>query len=156
MKTTIVFHSYSGVTRGVAEAVHAACDGELIEVVPTKGYNSLTAYTLGCMRAKKGACDEVRPDPIDVSGSDCVVIGTPVWAWKPTPVINGAIRALKGCEGKPVVTFATCGGKPGDTLETLRSALEERGMTLRGECLMTKREITEKTQELIRLVKGTT
>lgn len=155
MKTVIVFHSYSGVTRGVAKAVCAACGGELIEVVPAKGYNTLTAYTLGCMRAKKGECDEVQPDLIDVSGSDLVVIGTPVWAWKPTPVTNGAIRALKGCEGKPVITFATCGGKPGDTMDTLKSALEKRGMALRGECLMTRRDIAEKTQDLIKLVKGT-
>ena len=44
----------------------------------------------------KEECDPIEPAAIDVSGSDLIVIGTPVWAFKATPAINGAIAALIG------------------------------------------------------------
>jgi hypothetical protein len=48
----------------------------------------------------KEELDPIEPETIDVSVSDLVVIGTPVWAFKATPAINAAIAALKGCDGK--------------------------------------------------------
>ena len=54
MKTSIIYHSYSGITRGIAEKIQKACGGDLIEVKPKQNYSSLTAYTLGCYRAMKG------------------------------------------------------------------------------------------------------
>ena len=109
MKTSIIYHSYSGITRGVAEQIQKACGGDLIEVKLKKNYSSLTAYSLGCYRARKEECDPIEPETIDVSASDIIVIGTPVWAFKATPAINAAIAALKGCDGKKAVIFATCG-----------------------------------------------
>lgn len=133
MKTSIIFHSYSGNTRSVAEKVRDACDGKLVEVKPTSDYSSLTAYTLGCYRAMKGVSDPIGPKAIDVADDDVIVIGTPVWAARATPAVNAAVAALQGCRGKNAVIFATCGGKEGDTLPMLRKALEEKGVTVAGE-----------------------
>jgi flavodoxin len=47
MPTCIIFHSYSGITRGIAEKIEKACGGSLIEVVPRKAYNKLTVYLAG-------------------------------------------------------------------------------------------------------------
>ncbi len=96
MKTSIIYHSYSGITRGIAEMIQEACGGDLIEVKLKKNYSSLTAYTLGCYRATKEQCDPIEPETIDVSTADLIIIGTPVWAFKATPAINGAVAALKG------------------------------------------------------------
>ncbi len=73
MKTSIIYHSYSGITRGVAEQIQKACGGDLIEVKLKKNYSSLTAYSLGCYRARKEECDPIEPETIDVShiGSYC-------------------------------------------------------------------------------------
>ena len=109
MKTSIIYHSYSGITRGIAEKIQKACGGDLIEVKPKENYSTLTAYSLGCYRAMKEECDKIEPETIDVSTSDLIVIGTPVWAFKATPATNAAIAALKGCDGKKAVIFATCG-----------------------------------------------
>jgi len=133
MKTSIIFYSYSGNTRGVAEKVRAACGGDLVEVKPESSYFSLTAYTIGCYRAMKGMSDPIEPETIDVSPDDVIVIGTPVWAGRATPAINAAVAALDGCRGKKAVVFATCGKDGGDTLPNVRKALEERGVTVAGE-----------------------
>jgi flavorubredoxin len=89
----------------------------------------------------KEECDPIEPETIDVSASDLIVIGTPVWAFKATPAINAAIAALKGCDGKKAVIFATCGGTAKDTLPIMKKALESKGVTVLGEYLFTQKEI---------------
>lgn len=155
MKTCIIYHSYSGVTRGIAEKINATCGGDLVEVKPKDNYSTLTAYSVGCIRARKEVCDPIIPDTIDVSLYDLIVIGTPVWAWKATPAINGAIAALKGCEGKKAVIFATCGSSAKETLPIMKKALEKRGVRVSGELVLNKSEIAgnEKINELFSLIR---
>ena len=141
MKAIIIFYSYSGITRGVAEAAKTACGGDLVEVKPREKYSSLTAYTLGCFRALRDEGEPIDPEMIDVSAYDLIVIGTPVWAWKATPPVNAAIAALTGCEGKRAVLFATCGASAKETLPTLRRALEAKGVVVNGEFVFTRKEI---------------
>mgnify|MGYP000872192041 FL=1 len=138
MNACYIYHSYSGTTRRVAERVRAACGGDCIEVVPRRSYHALTAYTLGCMRARNRECDPIDPEVIDVSGYDLIVIGTPVWAFRATPAINAAIAALKGAEGKNALVFATCGGQPGETIPLVREALERKGARVIGEKVFMK------------------
>jgi len=133
MKTSIIYHSYSGNTRSVAEKVRDACGGELIEVVSKEYSSKITAYTIGCYRAMKGMSDPIEPKTIDVAADDVIVIGTPVWAGKATPAINAAVAALEGCKGKKAVIYATCGKNGGDSLPILKKALGERGVTVTGE-----------------------
>ena len=143
MKTSIIFNSYSGNTRGVAEKVHAACGGELIEVVSKEYSSKITAYTIGCYRAMKGMSDPIEPKTIDVAADDVIVIGTPVWAGKATPGINAAVAALAGCKGKKAVIYATCGKDGGDSLPILKKALEERGVTVAGEFVFDKNGVKD-------------
>ena len=143
MKTIIVYHSFSGVTRGIAERVRTACGGDLVEVSPLEPYSKPTAYTLGTLRARGGKPDAVQPAAIDVAAYDLVVLGTPVWAWRPTPVMNGALAALAGAAGKKAVTFATCGSAPGDTLQQLRGALVAKGAEVVGEFSFTVRDLKD-------------
>ena len=156
MNTCIIYYSYSGITRGVAEKIQTACGGDLIEVKSKEHYSRLTAYTRGSYRAMKEERDPIEPETIEVSVSDLVVIGTPVWAFKATPAINAAIAALKGCDGKKAIIFATCGGSAKDTLPILKKALEAKGMTVAGEFVLNRKEIGEgqKINVLIESIKA--
>jgi Putative NADPH-quinone reductase (modulator of drug activity B) len=156
MKTCIIFHSYTGITRGIAERVKAACGGELLEVQPRQAYSKLTAYTTGCLRARRGEADPIDPEIIDAGFSDVIVLGTPVWAFKPTPAINGAISALQNCDGKKAVIFATCGGQAGDTTTVIKKALEAKGVKVVAEFTFNKNDVTDekKIAELVAAVKA--
>ena len=156
MKISIIYHSYSGITRGIAEQIQAACGGDLIEVRPKTPYNKITAYTTGSMRARREEADPVEPGEIDLAASDLIVIGTPVWFWKTTPVTNGAINALRNCEGKKAVLFATCGSKAGETIPIMKKALILKGVTIIGEYVLTRRDIIkgEKVAEVVDAVKA--
>jgi len=143
MKTIIVYHSFSGVTRTIAEHLREAGGGDLVEVRPSQPYSKLTAYTLGGFRARGGKADAVEPAAIDVSAYDLIVLGTPVWAGRPTPVINGAIAALAGAEGKRAVIFATCGSSPGETLPYLRDALTAKDVRVTREFSFSPRDLQD-------------
>lgn len=128
IRTCVIFYSYSGVTRHVAEGIRNASGCDLIEVRTKTPYSTFTAYTTGVLRSRKRSLDEIEPGEIDVSEYDLLIIGTPVWAWKPSPAINAAVQALIGCEGKRAVIFSTCSNQPGEALPLLKEALAARGV----------------------------
>ncbi|PKG31995.1 metalloregulator ArsR/SmtB family transcription factor [Methanoregula sp.] len=133
VRACVIFYSYSGITRRVAGGIRNASGCDLIEVRTRAPYSSFTAYTKGVLRSRKGACDPIEPGEIDVSDYDLLIIGTPVWAWKPSPAINAAVKALRGCEGKMAVIFSTCNNQPGEALHILRRSLEARCVTVMAE-----------------------
>jgi DNA-binding transcriptional ArsR family regulator len=137
VRACVIYYSYTGVTRSIAEGIRSASGCALIEVRTKKPYTAFTAYTTGVLRSRKGAMDPIVPAVIDVSGYDLIVIGTPVWAWKPAPAINTAVRALRGCEGKMAVIFTTCRNQPGEALPILAGALAERGVKVMAEISLT-------------------
>jgi DNA-binding transcriptional ArsR family regulator len=141
LNACVIYYSYTGVTRGVAEQICNACGCDLIEVQTRKKYSTFTAYTKGVMRSRKEVCDPIIPGEIDVSQYDLLIIGTPVWAWKPAPAINSAIKVLKGCEGKKAIIFVTSCGQPGEALPLMKKSLESRGVEVIGDIGLTKDEI---------------
>ena len=157
MKITIIYASYTGTTHRVAEQVKKNAGGELVEV---KSHDLLSRFVALMGRHSPGMNvreSGVVPEQIDLSSSDLVVIGTPVWGGRPVPAIKNAVAGLTGCEKKPVVLFATCGDKPGATLADLATAVTAKGMTVTGQFAFNKKEIAEGTgvTALIEKVKNT-
>ena len=156
MSVCIVYHSETGNTKGVAEAVAKTTTAVLIPVRDCAGYNKITMYLLGAPRAHAGEKATIEPSRIDVSAHDLIVFGSPVWAWSPTPAANAAIAALYGCEGKKGMVFATSGGKPGDTLAILKQALEGRKVKVEGTFHFSRKELGDekKLKEFIDAIKS--
>lgn len=140
IRACVIFYSYSGVTRRVAEGIRSASGCDLVEVRTKKPYTWLTLFPTGVMRARKQACDPIEPGTIDVSGYDLLIIGTPVWTGKPTPAINAAVKALSGCEGKMAVVFITYLNCPGEALEILGKALADRGVRVMAEISLDEKD----------------
>jgi DNA-binding transcriptional ArsR family regulator len=140
IRACVIFYSYSGITRRVAEGIRNASGCDLIEVRANQPYTSFSVYTKGVLRSRKEACDAIEPAEIDVSGYDLLIIGTPVWVSKPAPPANAAVRALKGCEGKMAVLFTTCLNQPGEALPLLRKALSARGVRVMAEISLDEKD----------------
>ena len=155
MSICIVYHSETGNTKKVAEAIARATGAVLIPVKDTAGYSKITMYLRGAPRARRGEKAVIEPSKIDVSAYDLIILGSPVWAWSPTPAANAAIAALTGCEGKKGMVYATCGGKAGDTLQRMRDALEQRKVRVEDSFLFMKRELgdAKKIGEFVDAVK---
>jgi DNA-binding transcriptional ArsR family regulator len=130
IRACIIFYSYSGVTRGIAETFRNVTGCDLVEVKPVKAYTWRNLFPTGIVRARNLACDPIEPSEIDVSGYDLLIVGTPVWVGRPTPPINCAVKALRGCEGKMAVPFITYLNQPGDALAILSRELADRGVRI--------------------------
>ncbi len=143
MSRCVIYHSHTGVTRSLAQKIKAACGADLIEVMPKKTYNRLSLYTFGMVRAIKGEQDPIEQKKIDVAGYDLLILGTPVWAGKPTPAFNTAISALKGCEGKKAVILVTCKSQPGQTAGIVRKRLLDMGIKVIGVFVFTERDLAD-------------
>lgn len=141
MKSVVIYHSHSGVTRGVARHLSKNLGAGMIEVSPEKEYSSLMAVPKGCYRAMKGLADSIRPQTIDVSEYDIVIIASPVWAGKPTPVINGAIDALTGCQDKMVYAIMTCRSAESGTQAMVHyvDRLKKKGLAIAGTSVLDKK-----------------
>jgi len=144
MKTSIIYASFTGTTHGIAEEIQKQCGGDLIEVKSRDLLSRFVAFMGRHSPGMKVRDSGIAPEKIDLSRSDLVVIGTPVWGGKPVPAIRKAVAGLRGCEGKPVVIFATCGEKPGQTLPVLAQALSAKGMTVAGQFSFNKNEIQDR------------
>lgn len=140
IRACVIFYSFSGITRRVAEGIRNASGCDLIEVRARTPYTALTAYTKGILHSRKEACDPIEPAEIDVSGYDLLIIGTPVWVSKPAPPANTAVRALRGCEGKMAVVFTTCLNQPGEALPVLSKALAARGVRVMAEISLNEKD----------------
>lgn len=154
MKICIIYHSESGNTRHVAQHLASACDAHLVEITDRTPYMKLTRFLVRCKKARNEEKTDIEPVVVDVSDYNTLVFGSPVWAFKPTPVIHTAIDSLKGCEGKKAVAFSTHGGRPGQTDETFRKWIESRGMKLVGVTGIHQNDVEneKKTHEIFSLI----
>lgn len=143
MKITVIYYSLSGKTRTIAEKIRREFSGDLIEVAPKQQYSTLSAVTKGCYRSLTGTEDPITPEKIDVTDVDLIVLATPVWAGRPTPVINGAIHALFGQGGKKTFLIATCGdAKSGDqAIALLRTRASDSGLVVIGDAILDKQAV---------------
>ncbi|MDI6718696.1 MAG: NAD(P)H-dependent oxidoreductase [Methanomicrobiales archaeon] len=155
MPICYIYHSRDGHTRGVAERCASELGGERIEVRDKSGYNAVTVYLIGAFRARLGRRDPIEPKAIDVSACDTLVVGSPVWAGKPTPAMNSALDALTGARGKKGIVYVTCGGSPGVSMELLKRGLAARGVQVKKGEIFTHRDLPEgeKIQRFVETVR---
>jgi flavodoxin len=154
MKICIIYHSETGNTRHVAQHLSSAFDSKLVEINNVAPYSRFTRFLVWCKMARREELTKTEPESIDVSDYDLIVLGSPVWAFKPTPVIHTAIVGLKGCMGKPAVAFSTHGGSPGQTDTTFKKWIEARGMVLAAVININEKDIesVKMNKELVALV----
>ena len=128
----IIYHSETGHTRAIALNAAKKTGATLIEVRPQQHYCRMGKYLHGAMKAAQNQKDAVYPAEINISPFDIIIVGTPVWSQHPTPVINGAIAALRGAKkGTEAIVFTTCFAHAGRAATPLKDALREVGIPVR-------------------------
>jgi flavodoxin len=111
MNALIVYYSWSGNTRRVAEEIQSQTDADIFELVPEKPYTD--NYNTLLDIAQKEQRDNARPA---ISGSidgiadyDVVYIGYPNW-WSDMPMILYSFFDAYDLSGKMIAPFCTSGG----------------------------------------------
>lgn len=125
MKVLVVYYSYGGNTRKIAEKVAKALHAELAELRTVKAYsgNYDEVVEEGHEEVKRGYKPELLPLSADVSDYDAIVVGSPVWWYTFAPAMKTFLES-RDWTGKKVYPFATNGGWPGHTAKDFKSALK--------------------------------
>ena len=122
MKTVILYYSYSGNTKAVAnkKAGELACDIE--QITEVKKVNLIAAL----YRAIKRKKTEIKPLESKLGEYEKIIIMSPVWASLPVSAVNSAIDCLPA--GKQVeLVMVSGGGGTKKTAAGTRELVIERG-----------------------------
>ncbi|MBN2324042.1 MAG: hypothetical protein JXQ30_09920 [Spirochaetes bacterium] len=132
MKALIVYYSWTGNTKTVADAVSSVTGGKLRPLEEKHKRRKRSGFLGAAFGALVGARSVLLNPDYDTSEYEMVFIGTPVWAMHPAPAINSFLR-YASLQGKSVYLFTTnASGKPQRTLESLTKKIRKKGGTLVG------------------------
>ena len=110
----IVYYSWSGTTRSVAERMQRMLHCDIYEVVPAVPYpsNGDDTHYRAVEERESGNLPELRGELPDLSKYDVILIGGPVWSdYMATPLMS--YMAQSDFTGKRVAGFRTDAGTPG-------------------------------------------
>ena len=131
MKALITYYSFSGNTDRVAnlfaDVLKKRGDVALQRLKPA---DDIKNFVLQCRAAFTGKRAVLEGDvQYDVGQYDLLLIGSPVWAFAPTPSVNTYLDKLSGLNGKRVIMLLTSGSGTGVNrcFKNMRKALESKG-----------------------------
>lgn len=129
MKTLIVYFTYShGNTKSIAERVQREIGGDIEELHPiapyTKDYKKLEKQ--GEEEVKSGFKPKLKPLNVDIAKYERIIVGTPTWWYKMSPVILSFLSS-HDLKGKTVVPFSTNAGWEGSVIKDMTELAEKQG-----------------------------
>lgn len=130
MKTLVIFYSYTGNAKRLAQELAAKEAADIAEVKDVRHPGKLKAYSLGCLAAMRGKPWPIQQTEADLTVYDRLILFSPVWASNPPPAVHALLERLP--KGKTVsVKMISASGSSG-CRERLEAAIKAKGCTLEG------------------------
>ena len=132
MRELVLFYSYSGNTKKIAEKFSQDNNFDICEVIDIKRPNKLAAYTVGIVKVIKGSGRKIKSLTIngnDVKFEDYDIINvfSPVWAGHITPSMVSALKLFP--QGTKIKLFmVSASGESGKDSMTKR--IQDMGLGL--------------------------
>ena len=125
----IAYYSRTGVTRKVAEQLAALLDADLEEIREAKDRSGVLGW-LGAGLDSTFKREANLTSDHNVEGRKTVVIGMPVWGFKPPPAVRSYLRKVN-LAGKKVCAFCTFDGSGGDRVLDAVAGMVPGGLAAR-------------------------
>jgi flavodoxin len=124
MKSLVIYYSFEGNTRFIAETIAAQLQADLLELIPKKDLTSkgLTKFIWGGRQVVRRIKPDLQPLTKDPAAYDLLVIGTPVWAFTFAPALRSFFAQVP-IKNKKIALFCTHQGIMARTLENMEKAL---------------------------------
>ena len=124
LKILVVYYSFEGSTKLIAERIAQETGADLLELKPKKDVRSkgFMKYVWGGRQASMKEKPELMvfdKDPLDY---DLIYLGTPVWAFTYAPAVRSFLVTVK-LTGKKIALFCCCDGGAGKTINLLQQEL---------------------------------
>ena len=123
MKNLIIYYSYTGNTKKIANIIKDKLPNSDIAEIKTKipyssDYNSVVSQ--GKKEVKKGFMPEILPIDIDINNYENIIIGSPVWWYTFAPAVLTFLNNYN-LSGKKIYPFITNGGWIGHTFDDIKN-----------------------------------
>ena len=116
----IIYHSYSGHTKMIANIIKKKLDCDVLELEPKYEFSS--DYDEVVKEYQNNEKDKstvvIKDININLDNYDEIIIGSPVWWYSITPVVREFLKE-NNLEGKTVIPFATNAGWFGGTFKEI-------------------------------------
>ncbi|WP_394922592.1 flavodoxin family protein [uncultured Robinsoniella sp.] len=107
MKTAIIYYSYTGKTKKLAEKKVRKDNADLIEIKEKNRRSTVGAYVVGSLAARRQKKAEIETVFADFSDYDRLIIMVPLWAGFPAPAFNNILELIP--PGKEIELIITSG-----------------------------------------------
>lgn len=128
MSKLIVYYSYSGHTKAVAESLAAEEAADILEIKDLKRRGKFRAYTAGIIASARGKSWPIQALEVNPADYDRLVLLAPVWAGNPAPPFNALLEQLP--EGKAVDIKLVSGSGESSCKERLEMKIKDKGSAL--------------------------
>ena len=121
MKKIIIYYSYTGHTKMIAEYMAKKLNCEILELKPIKPYSTDYQTVVDEEQNNEGSnrIREIKDIDKDLTKYDEIIIGTPVWWYTIAPVIRTFLKE-NDLTGKTIKPFATNAGWLGRTFKEIK------------------------------------
>lgn len=134
-KRLVVYYSYTGHTKMIAETIKKELKCDILEIEPVKEYSK--DYDLVVSEEQNNSSANKTPEikniDVDLAKYDEIIIGSPVWWYTIAPVIR-TFLSQNDLSGKRIIPFATNAGWLGHTFEEIQklcpNSKVEKGMNI--------------------------
>ncbi|HNW85970.1 MAG TPA: NAD(P)H-dependent oxidoreductase [Candidatus Limiplasma sp.] len=109
MNAIVLYYSYNGHTKKVAEKFARSQGAELVEVQTQTRKSKFLTYLVDCPRAMMRKSSAIEPLTQDLSAYDLITLASPVWASYPTPAFNSMVKLLPKNKNVQVLMVSASG-----------------------------------------------
>jgi len=123
----IVYFSFDGNTKLIAEKIGETLNADVVELKTSKKYptEGIGKYFWGGKSVVFGDKPTLINESIDLSGYETIIIGTPVWAGSFAPPIRSFVNDYKIVNKKIAIFASHGGGGAAKCFAKLKEALPE-------------------------------
>ena len=125
MNKLVVYHSYTGHTKMIANMIKEKLNCDILELKPKIAFSSDYQSVVDEYQnnEKEKSTVEIEDININLDNYDEIIIGSPVWWYSVTPVIRSFLKE-DNLERKTIVPFATNAGWLGRTFKEIKELCE--------------------------------
>ena len=118
----VVFYSYTGHTKMIAEMIKNKLNCDILELQPKVPYSTNYQTVVDDEQNSEASqhFPEIEEINIDLSRYDEIILGFPTWWYRPAPVVRSFLKKYD-LEGKTIIPFATNAGWLGRSFKELET-----------------------------------
>ncbi len=121
MKKIVIYFTYTGNTKMIANKISRMLNCDILEIKPKIPYVSDYNKVVNDEHNSESSnfLPEIKDINIDLNSYEEIIIGTPVWWYRPAPVIRTFLNKFD-LSNKIVIPFATNAGWLGKTFKEIK------------------------------------